>query len=287
MTAPKNWGLSVPIGEFCAQAAKLMKSVSSSGGSVSPILPDVKNTNSRALAVCTSEGQVFFAGDEVGPSAQGAIWPILQAMLPQNVTRNLYSNRPSNDSKVSSAAQNGCCLSGAIASCSAMIDQRRNDEPWDRLARFSSACSAICGCSIGFDMGAYAKSKKYNDIAWATAYAMKGAGAFSNNVADVMELFFQLSSVQLTLPAAARMAAALADSTGSASLPSRDDALKDMQSFGLVSGVAVYGGESGLAIAAVPKVGGIAFYCPSVNTASHQPVVSREFFKALQEKYQL
>jgi len=211
----------------------------------------------------------------------------LQAMLPQNVTRGLYANRQADDNKVANSAQNGCSVSGAIAACSAMIDQRPNEQIWDRLARFAASCSAVCGCSVGFDLGAYAKTKKCCDAAWATGYAMKGAGSFGNNVADVMDLFFQLSSVQLTLPAAARMAAALADSSSGASLPSRDEALKDMRSFGLVNGVPVFGGESGLVIAAVPKIGGIAFWCPAVNSASRSPVVSREFFKALLEKYQV
>jgi len=286
MTPPKSWGLAVPISDFCSQAAKLMKSVSVPGNaSGSSILPDVKNANVRGLAVCTSEGEVFVAGDASGPSAQGAVWPLLQAMLPAVVSKGLYGNLAAEEGNVANSAQNGCSISGAIATCSAMIDQRPTDEAWNRLARFSSSCSSICGCPVGFDMAAYNKSKKYNDLAWATAYAMKGAGAFTNNVADVMDLFFQLSSVQLTLPAAARIGAALADSSSGAPLPSRDEALKDMRSFGLVNGIPVYGGESGLVIAAVPKIGGIAFYCPIVNSSS-VPVVSREFFKLLFEKFQ-
>jgi len=289
MSPPKNWGLAIPVADFCVQAAKLMKSVPApSGASGSPNLPDVKSANARGLAVCTFDGQVFVAGEAAGPSAQGAVFPLLEAMLPVHVAKNLYANQPGDDGKVSSSAQNGCSISGAIAACSAMMDQRSNEQPWDRLARFGNTCSTICGCSVGFDMGAYAKSKKHCDVAWATGYAMKGAGTFGNNVADVMDLFFQLSSVQLTLPAAARLAAALADSSYNAvPLPSREEALKDMRNFGLLNGVAVYGGESGLVIAAVPKVGGIAFWCPAVNSASRTPIVSREFFKQLNEKFQL
>jgi len=287
MTAPKSWSLPVPFADFCSAAAKLMKSLPPPSGNVSssPDLPEAKNV--RALAVCTAEGQVFVAGEAAACSAQGAVWPLLQAMLPLNVTKGMYANQASEDTKVYSSAQNGCSISGAIAACAAMIDQHPSDQAWDRLARFTSSCSTICGCSVGFDMAAYAKSKRHCDAAWGTGYAMKGAGAFANNVSDVMDLFFQLSSVQLTLPAAARMAAAIADGTNcSVGLPSRDEAMGHMRSYGLVNGISVFGGESGLVIAAVPKIGGIAFYCPSVN-ASHIPVVSREFFKQLSDKYQL
>jgi len=286
MNAPKNWGLAVPVSDFCAQAARLMKSVAAAGNaSTSPNLPDVKNANARALAVCTFDGQVFVAGENAGPSAQGAMWPLLQAMLPQSVTRNLYSNQSGDDNKVATSAQNGCSISGAIAACATMMNQRANEHPWDRIARFSNSCSSICGGSVGFDLGAYTKTKKTLDVAWATGYAMKGAGSFQNNVADVMDLFFQLSSLQLSLPAAARMAAAIADSSSSG-LPSKDEAMNHMRNFGLVNGVPVYGGESGLVIAAVPKIGGVAFWCPTVNSA-RVPVVSREFFKQLFEKFQV
>ena len=49
--------------------------------------------------------------------------------------------------------------------------------------------------------------------------------------------------------------------------------------------VAVFGGESGLVLAAVPKIGGIAFWCPAVSAASGVPVVAREFFKQLFDKF--
>jgi len=290
MTPPKSWSLPIPIADFCSAAAKLMKSLPAPSGNVtgSSNLPDAKNLNVRALAICTAEGQVFVAGDSAACSAQGAVWPLLQAMLPMNVSKGLYANQPSDDTKVSSAAQNGCSISGAIAACAAMIDQHPNEQAWDRLAHFSNSCSSVCGCSVGFDLAAYAKSKKQHDAAWATGYAMKGAGAFANNVSDVMDLFFQLSSVQMTLPAAARMAAALAGvSSPSVPLPSKDEAVSHMRNFGLINGTAVFGGESGLVIAASPKVGGIAFYCPAVSPSSHAPVVSREFFKQLLDKYQL
>jgi len=290
MTPPKSWSLPVPISDFCSAAAKLMKSLPAPSGNTcsSSNLPEVKNLNTRALAVCTAEGQVFVAGDTAACSAQGAVWPLLQAMLPMNVSKGLYANQASEDNKVSSTAQNGCSVSGAIASCSALIDQHPNEQPWDRLAHICGSFSTICGCSVGFDMAAYAKSKKCSDVAWGTGYAMKGAGNFTNNIADVMDLFFQLSSMHLTLPAAARMAAVLADGANcSVGLPSREEALSHMKNYGLINGIAVYGGESGLVIAASPKIGGIAFYCPAVSSSTHIPVVAREFFKQLSEKYQL
>jgi len=292
MTPPKSWGLPVPVADFCAAAAKLMKSLPAPSSNVisSPNLPEVEgmNLNARALAVCTSEGQVFVAGEKAACSAQGAVWPLLQALLPLNVTRSLYANQPSDDTKVASSAQNGCSISGAVAACSVMIDQHPNEEVWDRLAHFSASCSSICGSNVGFDLAAYSKTKKHSDAAWGTAYAMKGAGSFANNVSDVMELFFQLSSVQLTLPAAARLAAALADCLNcSVGLPSREEAVNHMKNFGLVKDVPVFGGESGLAIAIAPKVGGIAFWCPAVSSTSHIPIVSREFFKQLFDKYPL
>jgi len=291
MTAPKAWSLPIPISDFCSSAAKLLKSLPAPSGNVaiSGNLPDEgRNVNARALAFCSAEGQVFVAGENVACSAQGAVWPLLQAMLAMNVSKGLYANQPSDDNKVFSSAQNGCSISGAIAACSALIDQHPNEQAWDRLARITNSCSTICGCPVGFDMAVYAKTKKSYDAAWGTGYAMKGAGAFANNVADVMDLFFQLSSIQMSLPAAARMAAVLAGATNcSVSLPSKDEAVAHMRNYGLVNGVPVFGSESGLVIAAVPKVGGIAFWCPAVSTSSHIPVVSREFFKQLLEKYQV
>ena len=287
MQTPKGWGLAVPTADFCAQAAKLMKSLPPANNSApSNKLPaPVGGTNARALAVCTMDGQVFVAG-EGACSAQGALWPVLGALLPQATARRVFANQPAEEGKVYAAAQNHCSVSGAVAACSELVSQRPDEQPWERVARLSGVLAALTGsASVGFDMAAFVKTRKTGELAWATAYSMKAAGALAGTCAEVMELYLQLTSVQLTPAQAARLAAALACKTHAALTPSSDDAVRDMAAHGLVPGVAVFGGESGLVLAAVPKIGGIAFWCPAVSAASGVPVVAREFFKQLFDKF--
>lgn len=298
MQTPKDWSAPFALADFCAHAAKLVRALPApAGGSAAPsaALPwgDV-GANSRALAVCTMDGQVFTAGDAAACSAQGAAWPLIEAMLPAAVRASLYTGHSasagasaSEEGAVCTEALHGCCVAGAVAACAALLEQHADERDWERLAQLGAACSTLCGHSVGFDLAALAKTRRACDLAWATAYAMKGAGAFAASVPDVMDCYFQCGSLLLTVPDAARVAAALAGAgTGTAALlPSAADVVQDMAQHGLVAGTPVFGGESGLVLAVLPGVAGVAFWCPVVSTASSVPVVSREFFKQLFEKF--
>lgn len=290
LQTPKDWSAPFALADFCAHAAKLLKTLPAPSGGVAPsaALPwgDV-GASSRALAVCTLDGQVFAAGEAAACSAQGAAWPLVAAMLPASVRGALFTGGAgADDARVCTAAPHGCCVAGAVAACAALVEQHADECDWERAARLGAACAAVCGRSVGFDLAAYAKSRRACDLAWATAYAMKGAGAFAASVPDVMECYFQCTSLLLTVPDAARIAAALAGaSTAGTLLPSSSDVVRDMAEHGLVSGAAVFGGESGLVIAVLPGVAGVAFWCPAVSSTTSVPVVSREFFKQLLEKF--
>eukprot|EP00727_Mastigamoeba_balamuthi_P005202 m51a1_g14680 hypothetical protein (566) ;mRNA; f:69920-73695 len=239
--------------------------------------------DNTALAVCTLDGVVaaFNGAANRAFVAQGVMWPLLYSMCCEEgheaaLSKHVGKERKSFD-RSAPKAQNALCPAGAIAMCSLLASSQ--SDPIKRISTIVTKASALADTDLGCSMPYYMTCARGSDADFAAAYAMKTSDnlpdAGSAGVREVMDLYFQVNSVLMTVRSAATYAASLANdgtgvSSGKKSTTCAPKAITHMSLCGIAHDlqqkVPSTSGSGGLAIVAVPKVFGIAVYAPPETT---------------------
>jgi len=153
--------------------------------------------------------------------------------------------------------------------------------PWDVVANVTAFVNGIMHGNVGFSLPAYLKAKQASESVWGAGFELKMRHSLPDgcDVQAVMDIYFQLSSMQVTMEEGARLAAALAKENGVASFIAGSISLLPGKN------VAVVGGESGLALAILPKVGGIAAYASELNAEATAPAIAHSAIGSLADKH--
>jgi len=223
----------------------------------------------RGSGVCSLDGHVRSSGTKDAVPLAAAIAPVLFAYCQKNNCAPSAHQLASLD-----AVQAGIVLTAA---CS----KDKINSPWDVIASVTAFTNSLIRGTVGFSLAAYMKAKQGSENVWSQGFELKMRRALpeSCDVQAVMDLYFQLSSMQVTMEEGARLAAGLAKEGGVAAFASGACSLLREKH------VAAVGGESGLALAILPKVGGIAVYASELTGDASVPSIAAPVLGGLADKH--
>lgn len=263
----KEWPSTLPdFATFCAGVQSAVGGATVRGVQ-SHNLPPLPSE--RGCAVCTLDGhvQTHGAGDAVPLAA--AVVPALYAYC-----EHARCAPPAAQLAGLDAVRTGLVLTAACLR--AQDDGRR---PWDVTAGFAAfVAGRVRGAGVGYSLAAYLKARGGAEGVWGAAHELRMRRALPDtcDAGAVADMFLQLCSLQLPLDRAARLAASLAKDAGVVALAAACSVLK---------GAPVVGGESGLALALLPKLGGIAVYAPELAADAHTPAIAEPVLGPLAAKH--
>ena len=287
--------------------------VSSSEGQVADYIPQLARVSPGkfAVAACTIDGQRLEFGDVADRfTLQSSCKPILYCMaLEEHGEDKVHAHigrEPSGLSfneltlNKSGLPHNPMINAGAIMS-SSLIQQ---DLPMaDRLDNLSSTVSALSGNQApGFNNAVFHSERETADRNFALAHHMRERGAFpeDTDIDTTLDYYFSACSIEVTASAMASIASTLANG-GVCPLSGErifgEQTVKNCLSMMYSCGMYDYSGEfafsvgipaksavSGIVIAVVPNVLGIAVWSPRLDSCGNS-VRGVEFLKRLVDRF--
>jgi glutaminase len=286
---PKSRPLASPIDDYLSQLhAKL---VSDSGGAVASYIPELKKAKPHwfGIAIATIDGHIYNVGDaERSCTIQSVSKPFLYGYALREYGQEFVLNHvgvePTGEAfnsivldELRNRPFNPMVNAGAMAIAELMkgttLEQRRNNM-LDLLGQFA-------GRRLKIDDKVYRSEVETGHRNRAIGYMMLNNGMIRRDPAEILELYFQQCSVEVTCRDLAIMAATLANDgvnplTGEAVLQSKNarDVLTVMNSCGMYNyagqwayevGMPAKSGVSGTIIAVIPGQLGIAVFSPPVD----------------------
>jgi len=263
----RDWPSSLPDFDSFASSVQSMVSGANVRGAQSRNLAGLPNE--RGSAVCSLDGHVRSSGTKEAVPLAAAIAPVLFAYCQKN------GCAPSSHHLASLDA-----LQAAIVLTAACAKDKIN-APWEVVASITAFVNSLIRGTVGFSLASYMKAKQGSENVWSRGFELKMRRVLpeGSDVQAVMDLYFQLSSMQVTMEEGARLAAGLAKEGGVASFASGAcSLLRDKH-------VAAVGGESGLALAILPKVGGIAVFAGELTGDASVPAIAGPVLGGLADKH--
>jgi len=266
-SAVRDWPSSLPdFDSFCSSVQSTVSSESVRG-------PQSRNLlalpGERGSAVCSLDGHVRSSGTKDAVPLSAGVVAVLFGYCQKN---NCLP--PSHQLSSLDAVQAGILLTAACA-------KDRINTPWDVISSVTGYVSTLIRGAVGFSMPAYMKAKQGSETIWSQGFELKMRRTLPEgcDVQAVMDLYFQFCSMQVTMEEGARLAAGLAKEAGVAAFASGSCSLLRSKN------VAAVGGESGLALAILPKVGGIAVYAPELSGDATIPAIAAPVLGGLADKH--
>jgi len=263
----KDWPSSLPdFDSFCSNVHSAVTGASVRG-------PQSRNMvglpGERGSAVCSLDGHARSSGTNNAVPLAAGIVAVLYAYCRKNNCAPPAQQMANLDS-----TQTGIVLAATCA-------KGKYNAPWDVVADVTAYVNGIMRGNVGFSLPVYMKAKQASESVWSAGFELKLRRVLPEgcDVQTVMDIYFQLSSMQVTMEEGARLAAGLAKEDGVASFIANSCSLLPGKN------VAVVGGESGLALAILPKVGGIAAYASELNVDATLPAIAQPAIGGLADKH--
>jgi len=261
-------------------------------GMVADYIPELARALPQSFSVCvvTADGQVYEVGDyDQRFTIQSISKPFVYGMALQDRGREAVMQRvgvePTGDAfnsiiKLDSANRphNPCVNAGAIATTS-MI---KGDDPTQRLNRVLDTFRRYVGHHVDVDMSVFMSERTSGHRNRAIAHLMLNFGMISDNVEQILDLYFQQCSILVTCRDLAVMGATLANGgvnplTGERALDENHirDILTVMYTCGMYDyagqwayevGLPAKSGVAGGIVAVVPNQLGIGVYSPPLDS---------------------
>jgi glutaminase len=260
-------------------------------GDVATYIPELAKANPDWFAICvvTADGQVYEIGDADRQfTIQSVSKPFVYGLALEDHGREAVLSKvgvePTGDAfnsiiKLDSANRphNPCVNAGAIATTSLI----KGADPTSRLNRLLELFGKYFGRRVHVDMSVFMSERTSGHRNRAIAYLMLNFGMISNNVDQILDLYFQQCSILGNCRDLAVMAATLANNgvnpiTGKRAV--RTEYLRDILTvmytcgmydfagqWGYSVGLPAKSGVTGSIIAVVPKHLGIAVYSPRLD----------------------
>jgi len=281
-------------------------------GTVASYIPEIANANPDwfGLSVCTTDGQVFDAGDAQQPfTIQSISKPLVFGLALEEHGREHVLTKvgvePSGEAfnaivlnEASNRPFNPMVNSGAIATAD-LIDGK---DAVARLDRLSQMFSRYCGREVYIDNRVFFSERETGNRNRAMAYLMLNFGMVTKRVEETLELYFQQCSFLVNSHDLSVIAATLANGgvnpiTGVRVLDANyvKDLLITMLSCGMYDyagewafrvGIAAKSGVTGGILGVVPGKMGIGVFSPPLD-AKGNSVRGIKVFQELSERFGL
>lgn len=260
-------------------------------GAVASYIPELARANPDAFAICvvTADGQIYEVGDfEQRFTIQSISKPFVYGMALQDHGREAVCAKvgvePTGDSfnsiiklDATNRPHNPCVNAGAIATTSLVVGK----DPTERLNRVLETFRAYVGHTVDVDMSVFMSERTTGHRNRAIAHLMLNFGMISDNVEQILDLYFQQCSILVSCRDLAVMGATLANSgvnpiTGQRAIDEQyiRDILTVMYTCGMYDyagqwayevGLPAKSGVAGGIIAVVPNQFGIAVFSPPLD----------------------
>ena len=307
--------LSIPnFAAFCSEIAALYDEVKSlDDGAPAAYIPELARADASkfGVAICTVDGQQFAIGDSADrftiqsiskPITYGAALELyglekVHAHVGREASGHGFNAITLNDKNL---PHNPMINAGAIACCG-LIEPHRPLS--DRFRIIEQTWRSLAGGGeVGFDPAVYASERETGDRNYALAYFMRENGVFpeDTDVREVLDLYFQICSLQLNAESLAVAAGTLAKG---GFCPITDDrvfsnrTIKNILSLMFVNGMYDFSGEfafqvglpaksgvSGAIMIVVPKTLGLVVWSPPIDTRGNS-VRGLEFARLLINRF--
>lgn len=260
-------------------------------GQVASYIPELSRANPDAFGICvvTADGQIYEVGEfDQRFTIQSISKPFVYGMALQDHGREGVQKRvgvePTGDAfnsiiklDATNRPHNPCVNAGAIATTS-MI---RGKDPTERLNRVLDTFTAYVGHPVDVDMSVFMSERTTGHRNRAIAHLMLNFGMISENVEQILDLYFQQCSMLVSCRDLAIMGATLANHgvnplTGVRAVD--EEFIRDILTVMYTCGMYDYAGQwayevglpakSGVAggiLAVVPNQLGIAVYSPPLD----------------------
>ncbi len=304
------------FGAFRSMIEELFhKSKKAEGGAVASYIPQLKrvNPNLFGVSICTIDGQQLSLGDSnaefcMQSACKAALYCSVLELLGQGLVHRHMGWEPSgrsfNELALNQRNQphNPMINAGAIMSCALLMPESPMSERFDHLLKMLAGFSG--NRRPGFNNSVYLSERETADRNHALAYYMKEVGAFpeGTDLHATLDLYFSACSIETTTRQMAMHAATLANAgvcplTGSRVI--KENTAKNCLSMMYSCGMYDYSGEfafrvglpaksgvSGVVMAVVPNLMGIAVYSPRIDAMGNS-VRGVEFLKSLVDTYNM
>eukprot|EP00818_Percolomonas_sp_WS_P007446 CAMPEP_0117454562 /NCGR_PEP_ID=MMETSP0759-20121206/10864_1 /TAXON_ID=63605 /ORGANISM="Percolomonas cosmopolitus, Strain WS" /LENGTH=641 /DNA_ID=CAMNT_0005247751 /DNA_START=2277 /DNA_END=4202 /DNA_ORIENTATION=+ len=309
--------LAIPhFGEFVEDVIKICKeSERVQEGKVPTYIPELKNVDPQdfAVSICTVDGQQFSYGDsDVEFTLQAAVLPLVYCLALEQLGKKVkdYIGREPSGARFNDFVltedkkpHNALVSTGGILTCS-LIEPKEPSRASERFGKIHSLLLSMSASKqISFNQRVYLSEKSHADRNAALAYYMRGqgvAGMEGNNIADILDFYYQCCSIATTTKVLAQCGSTLANAGVNCFTKERvlkSSTVRQTLSIMYTCGLADSSGEwafqiglpakSGIAggmMVVVPNVCGITVYSPKVNEGGHS-VRAIDFLKRLVSKF--
>lgn len=261
------------------------------GGAIADYIPELARANPDWFGICvaTADGQLYEIGDHSIPfTIQSISKPFVYGMALEDHGREHVLSRvgvePTGEGfdsiiKLDSANRphNPCVNAGAIATTCML----RGADPAERLKRLLDKIGCFAGRDLGVDVSVFVSERTHGHRNRAIAYLMLNFGMIEANVDEILDLYFQQCSIDVTCRDLAVMGATLANGgvnplTGRRAIETRylRDVLTVMYTCGMYDyagewaytvGLPAKSGVSGGLLCVVPDRLAIAVYSPPLD----------------------